>query len=121
MLLHFADADLENTVFAAADAVWIAYKGHSTMSGVFYQAACCGLPVIAPDYGILNLLTAQHGAGISVDPDNPEETGRQLQELLCDGDNREGLSQNLANIAELHFPENFGRSVCDAILEAAAA
>jgi glycosyltransferase involved in cell wall biosynthesis len=115
LLLGFVDYDLENTVFAAADAVWVAYKNHSTMSGVFYQAVCCGLPVIAPNYGILHWLAGKHGTGITVDPDAAEETGRQLTKLLCDGEEYAEISQKARDLASFHSPESFGRAVCDAI------
>jgi glycosyltransferase involved in cell wall biosynthesis len=114
------DRDLEGTLFAAANAVWVAYKGHSTMSSVFYQAACCGLPVIASNYGILSWLVEEQGVGISVNPQDPAKTGELIYKLLCGGSEYAGICKNSEELARLHSPANFARAVCDAICGAPA-
>jgi glycosyltransferase involved in cell wall biosynthesis len=112
----FASAETENAAFAAADAVWVAYKNHSTMSGVFYQAVCSERPIIAPNYGVLKWLTEKCNVGICVDPENHERTGDQITSLLQDRIGYSSLQRNERRIAAEHHPESFGKNVCDEIL-----
>jgi glycosyltransferase involved in cell wall biosynthesis len=114
-VLELADNELQEKCFAAADVVWVAYRNHSTMSGVFAQAMSCGLPVIGPDYGVLSWLVKEYGVGISVDINTPEKTRVQIVEMLGSDEALRGFRRNAQLIAMQHLPENFGNSICDAI------
>jgi glycosyltransferase involved in cell wall biosynthesis len=113
--LGFADNATQEAAFAAADVVWIAYRNHSTMSGVFSQAMCCSLPVIGPDYGLLSWLVMHHAVGITVDIDNPAETASRIVTMLQDEQGLRKFRANAALLSQCHRPPSFGRAVCDAI------
>ena len=115
--LEFADAATEEAAFAASDAVWVAYRQHSVTSGVFYQAICCGIPVITADYGVLPWLTAKYGVGISVSLDDPRATGERIADLLADEAQYAAYCRQAQAIREPHLPGNFARAICDAIVE----
>jgi glycosyltransferase involved in cell wall biosynthesis len=113
--LQFADDDLQARAFALADLVWVAYRNHSTMSGVFAQAMSCSVPVIAPDYGLLSWLVSQYEVGIRVNTADPVATGAQIAQLLRDPERLAALRRNAALMSSRHSPRNFGAAVCDAI------
>jgi glycosyltransferase involved in cell wall biosynthesis len=114
-LLEYADSDTEEAAFASADAVWVAYKDHALMSGVFCQALSAGIPVIAPDYGLIEWLALRQGVGISVNTDDIVSTGLELSRLFSDADSYTRLCRNAVQIGLTHAPAQFGASVCDAI------
>jgi glycosyltransferase involved in cell wall biosynthesis len=115
-VLELADNNLQERCFAAADVVWVAYRNHSTMSGVFAQAMSCALPVIGPNYGLLSWLIKQYGVGISIDIDNPGRTGAQIVEMLRSDEMLRAFRRKAQLIARQHVPENFANSICDAIV-----
>ncbi len=117
-ILGFTDPRAEERIFAAADAVWVAYKDHSTMSGVFYQGICSHIPVITADYGILKWLAARQDVGISVDPTNPAETGVKLARLFDARTDYDRFCNNAIQLASHHRPVEFGSQTCDAIEDA---
>jgi glycosyltransferase involved in cell wall biosynthesis len=108
-------SNLQERCFAAADAVWVAYRNHSTMSGVFSQAMSCSLPVIGPNYGLLSWLISEYGVGICVDIDKPTETGLQIVEMLRSDEMMRGFRYKARRISKEHLRENFGNIICDAI------
>jgi glycosyltransferase involved in cell wall biosynthesis len=112
---RFADRALEEAAFASADAAWVAYNDAGSMSGVFFQAVCSGLPVIAPMKGILRWLVRRHGVGISVDPQDAPATAKTILSLLSDPHALQTVRANTEAIAERHLPSTFGDAVCDAI------
>jgi glycosyltransferase involved in cell wall biosynthesis len=113
--LGFADDETQTLAFAAADVVWIAYRNHSTMSGVFSQAMSCSLPVIGPDYGLLSWLVSHYKVGISVNIDNPSETGSRIEAMLQNTQGMRAFRASAALLAHSHLPQSFGGAVCDAI------
>jgi glycosyltransferase involved in cell wall biosynthesis len=114
----FADSRTEKLIFAAADAVWVAYKDHATMSGVFYQGICSHIPVITADYGILKWLGEKQDVGINVDPNNAVETGAKLTKLFHARTEYDRFCSNAMRIAAQHRPAEFGSKTCDVIQEA---
>jgi glycosyltransferase involved in cell wall biosynthesis len=114
-MLEFADRNLQEKCFAAADAVWVAYRNHSTMSGVFSQAMSCSLPVIGPNYGLLSWLISEYSVGICVDIDKPTQTGLQILKMLCNEEIMQGFRNKASRMSREHLPENFGNTICDAI------
>ncbi|MEO6080235.1 MAG: glycosyltransferase [Steroidobacteraceae bacterium] len=113
--LAHADARLQELAFAAADVVWVAYRNHSTMSGVFSQAMSCSLPVIGPDYGLLSWLVTKNKVGICVNIDDPEDIRVRVVGLLRDAGALDGYRRSAARLSLAHLPERFGAAVCDAI------
>lgn len=69
LLDRFITTEEEPLLFAAADMVWLGYRGHYTASGVLAQAACVGRPVLACEEGIIGWQTGRHGLGKVIRPD----------------------------------------------------
>lgn len=113
--LGFADDDMQSRAFAASDLVWIAYRNHSTMSGVFSQAMASARPVIAPNYGLLSWLARQYDVGITVDIDDAAATGAHIAGLLQDRSKLDALRHNASTLSKRHSPRNFGSAICNAI------
>lgn len=65
---RFIDSAEEPVLFAAADIVWVGYRGHYNASGVLVQAATAGRPVLACEEGVLGWQTRRHGLGRTVNP-----------------------------------------------------
>ncbi len=78
---HIGRAD-EAALFAAANIVWLGYRGHYTSSCVLIQAGYAGRPVIACREGIIGWLARRHGLGPSVDPSNAAEVVGAVSSLL---------------------------------------
>ena len=66
----------------ATDIVWVAYKNYSYPSGVLYQAASLGLPVINSKDGLINQLNNKYKFGISINITNIDESANKLNYLL---------------------------------------
>jgi glycosyltransferase involved in cell wall biosynthesis len=62
---HIADEE-ESLFFSAADAVWVGYKGHYTMSGVLIKAGRAGRQVLFSDTGLIGWYSAKLTNAISV-------------------------------------------------------
>jgi glycosyltransferase involved in cell wall biosynthesis len=82
ILDRFVGADEERILFAAADIVWLGYRGHYTPSGVLAQAASAGCPVIASEEGIIGWQTRRHGLGEVVSPENASQVIAAAKRLL---------------------------------------
>jgi glycosyltransferase involved in cell wall biosynthesis len=107
----------EGRLFAAADAVWMGYRGHYTMSGVLVQAAAMGLPVISCAEGLIGWWTRKYAAGEVVDPDDAPAVVNAIGRLSSDRAWRERYRANARDMARLHGPEAFASSICDAVGE----
>lgn len=115
LCVAYSDDNTEAAAFAAADAVWVAYRDHSTMSGVFLQAICAHVPVITANYGIMAWLASRDGVGISVDPNDTKNVSSQISEMFAESARLCAYREKAAQIAERHSPSSFGNSICDAI------
>jgi len=113
----FQTSVAESQLFAAADAVWMGYRGHYTMSGVLVQAAAIGLPVISCAEGLIGWWTRKYSAGEIVDIDSTESVLNAIRRLVCEGTTPERYRANARNIARLHGPQAFASTICDAIGE----
>ncbi|MGD2063710.1 MAG: hypothetical protein PVF51_09040 [Nitrospirota bacterium] len=65
---RFIEPGEELSLFAAADIVWLGYRGHYNASGLLVQAANAGRPVLACEEGVLGWHTRRYGLGKTVNP-----------------------------------------------------
>lgn len=79
---RFIETAEEASLFAAADIVWLGYRGHYNASGLLVQAANAGCPVVACEEGIIGWKTQFHELGRTVNPDNTEEVSEAFSSLL---------------------------------------
>lgn len=81
-LTHYLSEEEENTVFSAADAVWLGYLAHYQMSGVLVQAGMMGLPNIACEEGLIGWLTRRHQSGVVVPISDPSIVAKEIKDLF---------------------------------------
>jgi len=79
---RFIESEEEPTLFAAADMVWLGYRGHYTPSGVLAQAASAGRPVLACEEGVIGWQAKRHNLGEVFDPANPVALIAAVRALL---------------------------------------
>lgn len=82
---QYVDHDVEEAVFRAADAVWMGYRSHFSMSGVLVLAAMANKPVIATHNGLIGWFTKKYCAGLAIDCENPKIVANTIQ-LLAETD-----------------------------------
>ena len=82
-LSHYLSEEGEkNTVFSAADAVWLGYLAHYQMSGVLVQAGMMGLPIIACEEGLIGWLTTRYQSGVVVPMSDPSIMAKGIKDLF---------------------------------------
>lgn len=78
---EFVSGAKEELAFAAADAVWLGYKGHYAMSGVMVLAVNSGKLVIAAKDGLIGYYARAFNLGPVIDPSDLNEVRRSLREV----------------------------------------
>jgi len=79
---RFIETKEEPVLFAAADVVWLGYRGHYNASGALVLAAAASCPVIACEEGIIGWQTQRHGLGRTVNPEDMSEVAAAVGALL---------------------------------------
>ena len=79
---RFIEPAEEPVLFAAADIVWVGYRGHYSSSGILVQAANAGRPLLACEEGVLGWQTQRHGLGRTVNPADTAEVAAAVDVLL---------------------------------------
>lgn len=113
--LHFHPVDDEYRVFMASDYAWLGYvSGFHASSGVLYQAASIGLPVIAMRDGLIGRIVKRYSLGFLVDSHNT----KSIVSALCQADLRDDglvVSSETESFSQLHTAECHASSVLAAI------
>jgi len=65
LLTRYIEDDEESLILSAADAIWIAYDGVESMSGVLVKAALYGKAVLYRDFGLIGRYAALFGCRVS--------------------------------------------------------
>lgn len=113
---QFQNEEMEASAFTAADAVWLGYReGFYGSSGVLFQAASAGRPVLASDKGLIGWLTRRHKLGVAFDPIDPAAVRKAIQGLAQDSEARHAFEENGRQLAKEHTGAAFGRIVCDTL------
>lgn len=79
---RFIEPAEEPALFAAADIVWVGYRGHYNASAILVQAASAGRPLLACQDGVLGWQTRRHGLGRTVNPVDRAEVAAVVDALL---------------------------------------
>jgi glycosyltransferase involved in cell wall biosynthesis len=114
---RFIPASEEEILFRAADAVWLGYEGHHGSSGVLFQAAAAGVPLIACTTGLIGRWTRQYQIGETIDAGDPKRVMAALQQLFQDEGRWHQFSTHSLALAKQHTPQKFGEAICDVIWE----
>ncbi len=93
ILDRFIEPAEEFTLFAAADIIWLGYRGHYNASGVLVQAASAGRPVLACKEGVLGWQTQHHGLGQTINPVDTAEVTMAVDILLGEKMGRQNNSR----------------------------
>ena len=106
----------EGLVFSAADFVWLGYVGGSYgSSGVLYQAASTGIPVIATTKGVIGWQNKRYQLGVPIDVSDVSAVASEIHRLCVDQSLRRMLSRNGLECAALHTHRQFGEDICMAL------
>jgi glycosyltransferase involved in cell wall biosynthesis len=105
---YVPDSELA-TVFAAADLLVQPYRS-ATQSGVLQLAASHGLPCVVTDVGGLAEPVRAYGAGVVVEPGNPEALADGVLDAL-DRPHRDRLAEGARSMADAHGWDRF----CEAL------
>jgi len=113
----FQSDEEQYNAFNSSDLVWVGYtQGFSGSSGVFYQAASIGIPVIVNNYGLLGWLVKKYENGISCDVQNPNSVKFSINNLIENKKLYTKLSANASKLALSHLPESFGNHIFKTII-----
>ncbi|MCD6440482.1 MAG: hypothetical protein J7L86_01665 [Candidatus Marinimicrobia bacterium] len=85
----------EAALFAAADIVWLGYRGHYNSSGLLIQAASVGRPVLACEDGVIGWQTRQHNLGQVVNPKNTAAVITAIKTLLEETSGKKNNNERL--------------------------
>ena len=108
------------TALSAADAVWLGYRNHLGSSGILWEAAQAGLPVLGRHTGLIAWEIRANDIGETVDIDDPAAVARALTRVLCDEEARCRWRRNGRQSGALHTPSAFGECVVNALENAGA-
>lgn len=108
------------TALSAADGVWLGYRNHFGSSGILWEAAQAGLPVLGRHTGLIAWDIRANDIGETVNIDDSAAVARALTRVLCDGEARGRWSRNGRQSGALHTPAAFGECVADALENAGA-
>lgn len=81
---RFIETAEEPALFAAADIVWMGYRGHYNASGLLVQAASTGRPILACKEGVIGWQTQRHNLGRTVNPADVAEATAAVNALLSE-------------------------------------
>lgn len=113
--LFFHPDDEEYRVFMSSDYVWIGYtSGFYASSGVLYQAASIGLPVISMQDGLIGRIVKKHSLGKLINVGNPNT----IVEALCEAvllEDRIAASSENKSFLRLHAPDCHSSSVLETL------
>lgn len=112
---YFHTEKEEYLAFMASDYAWLGYvSGFCASSGVLYQSASIGLPVIAIRDGLIGQIVKRYSLGDFVDPCDT----KSIVSFLCQAVVREGVIEGSSDIklfSQQHTAECHASSVLAAI------
>ena len=113
VLDRFLSSDEQQSVFAAADVVWLGYRQHMYMSGVLALAGRAGLPVLGTKDGEIGRLIESNGLGIIIALDRLAEIAQALRVMRNAATRKEFGERGRRHFAT-HTVDNFGDTVLSA-------
>ena len=106
----------EYNAFKSSDCIWIGYIGsHFGSSGVLYQSASLGLPVLGCNSGLIGWLIKRHDIGIVFNPEDIFECTEAIERMLTDKLLYRKYSKNMRQLSIDHTARKFGEAICDQI------
>jgi glycosyltransferase involved in cell wall biosynthesis len=114
--LYFHNEEEEYRVFKASDYCWLGYvSGFFASSGVLYQCASIGLPVIAMQNGIIGHAVKNNSLGLLIDPNDKNSI---INALMKAGNtfNKSDQSANMSKFTQEHSGDNHAKIVLKALI-----
>ncbi|MBL9138407.1 MAG: glycosyltransferase family 4 protein [Verrucomicrobiales bacterium] len=108
---RFLNDEEESVAFAAADLVWMGYRGFLASSGVLLQAASARLPVVATHEGVIGETTREWGLGPVVDTSDIAAVRAALESLRAAPSLRKEYGARGEPLAEEHSPGRFAERI----------
>ncbi len=95
----------EYMAFQASDIVWIAYSSSfSGSSGVLFQAAYQGLPVIGSKHGLIGYTVTYNNIGVTCNPEDITDVTKTLESLVNDQQLVRKLGESSKKFGETNSP-----------------
>jgi glycosyltransferase involved in cell wall biosynthesis len=108
----YSNIDL-GLALSAADAVWLGYRDHPFSSGVLWEAAQAGVPVLGCNRGLIAWEIRSQGLGETADIQDIESVVTALNRLLFDEKQRKCWRDNQLRAGMEHTRERFGEAVAE--------
>jgi glycosyltransferase involved in cell wall biosynthesis len=102
---------------SAADAVWVGYRSHPFSSGVLWEAAQAGVPVLGCDKGLIAWHIRSQDLGETVNIDDIKNITLALKRLRHDDQARARWCENGLRAGDAHTPQRFGDEIATILEE----
>ena len=113
----FQDDESQYRFFKASDTVWLGYiHGFSGSSGVIYQAATMGLPVLASDYGLIGWVVSKYKIGLKFDTFNYVQIREAITVIYTNKELYNKFRINAIVLSESNTAELFGKKIIETII-----
>jgi glycosyltransferase involved in cell wall biosynthesis len=113
----FQDDESQYRFFKASDTVWLGYiHGFSGSSGVIYQAATMGLPVLASNYGLIGWLVSKYKIGLKFDTFNYAQIREAITLISTNKKLYNEFRINAIVLSESNTAELFGKTIIESII-----
>lgn len=99
----------------AVSGVWVGYRDHAFSSGVLWEAAAAGVPVIGCSSGLIAYDIMSNDIGLTVDISDPVAVMRGLMQLTGDIDSRSRWRENALRVGAEHTSKGFGEGIVNLI------
>jgi glycosyltransferase involved in cell wall biosynthesis len=114
--LFFHTEKQEELAFKSCDMVWVAYKEPFLgSSGVLYQAASVGKPVLGNNVGLISYVIKKYQIGGCCDLNNTNDVDNQIMRLIETDCHSNKCGYNLNLLASKHTKIAFANSMYEAI------
>jgi len=100
---EFISPEKEIQLFNEANLVSVIYQRNFTgSSGVLYQAASLGIPVISDSYGLIGWTVKQHDIGPICNITDASSIAKSIEDIYHDHSKYEAYSENAKRLAKYH-------------------
>jgi len=107
-------------MFAASDAVWLAYEGFSEMSGVLMQSVEVGIPIIATADGLIGYLANKYHLGPAIPGRSVARAVEAIEGLYRDHLEYAKYVRGCAEMKQVYSDLPFGATIATLLTQAVA-
>jgi glycosyltransferase involved in cell wall biosynthesis len=107
---YVLEAD-EARLLAAADCLWVGYRGFYTWSGAMVLAGRHGIPCLVTNRGVAGYMASKHDFGLIIDVDNSETVLTALKAVSQHPENLAVKGQRAKSLFSRHTISEFQRTI----------